>query len=259
MKAALEILGIPAYHWITMIENPADMRMWEHALKAKFMPDAGGRPFTRAHWDELLGDVGAITDYPAVVFAPELVETYPDAKVILVERDMNGWYESYNDSVIKGAEHPLVPVLRRVDPAFIGMLGKLLDLVTKHYFGVSNPQDIDAWRSRAKETYLRHNQIVKSVTPENRLLLFQFGQGWKPLCDFLGKEVPPVPFPRANERKDVDEKAAVILQRSIRRSLISWAQMLLSITIAGIATFLASTYSTKGSQVLFGSNISRRD
>ena len=27
------------------------------------------------------------------------------------------------------------------------------------------------------------------------------GDGWEPLCAFLGKEVPSVPFPRMNERK----------------------------------------------------------
>lgn len=226
MKAALDTLGIPTYHWITMVENKADMQQWQDALLAKFEPEASGKTFTRRDWDELLGKYGAITDYPAVVLAEELIEVYPEAKVVLVERDATRWYESYNESVIKGAIHPLIPALRLFDPGFVGMLGRLLDLVTKHYFNVANPRDIEAWRRNAKATYLRHNDLIKSRTPQDRLLLFHPEQGWEPLCTFLCKPVPSTPFPKTNERKDVDERAGVILRRSLGRATLSWFAIL---------------------------------
>ena len=222
-----------------MVENPADMDQWDRALTARFVPDTPLRPFTRQDWDRLLGHVGGITDYPAVVFVRELVETYPEANVVLIERDVDRWYESFNDSVIKGAAHPLVPILRVVDPGFVGKLGKLLDLVTRYYFQVQDPRDLEAWRRNARQTYLRHNDFVKTVTPEERLLLFRIEQGWEPLCKFLGKEVPDVPFPKVNEMKDVDEKAAAILQRSIRCALLSWAKLLAPVVVAGTAALWA--------------------
>ena len=211
-----------------MVENTTGMKDWELAMLSKFEPKNVPRPFTKQDWDHLLGNHGAITDYPAVVFAEELMETYPEAKVVLVERDVDKWYDSYNDSVIKGAIHPLIPVLRVVDPAFIGMLGRLLDLVTKHYFRVPNPKDVMTWRQNAKETYLRHNETVKSKIPSDRLLLYHPEQGWEPLCTFLKTEVPDEPFPKVNERKDVDARASVILRRSLGRAILSWMAALVA-------------------------------
>jgi hypothetical protein len=36
----------------------------------------------------------AITDTPPVLFLPELMELYPNAKVILVDRDTDKWWKS---------------------------------------------------------------------------------------------------------------------------------------------------------------------
>lgn len=43
------------------------------------------------------------------------------------------------------------------------------------------------------------NDRVKQLVPPERLLIMELGQGWEPLCQFLGKPVPDEPFPRAND------------------------------------------------------------
>ncbi len=40
----------------------------------------------------LLGHCQAVCDVPAACFATELMEAYPDAKVILTNRDIDAWY-----------------------------------------------------------------------------------------------------------------------------------------------------------------------
>jgi hypothetical protein len=35
----------------------------------------------------------AVTDMPAYCFSSELIEAYPEAKVILTLRDIDDWYE----------------------------------------------------------------------------------------------------------------------------------------------------------------------
>lgn len=40
----------------------------------------------------------AVTDIPAVLFADELVDAYKDAKVVLTERDVEGWIKSVSCS-----------------------------------------------------------------------------------------------------------------------------------------------------------------
>ncbi len=83
-----------------MSTNFADIEMWMEAVDRKFF-DAG-RPFGREEFDQLHHNFGAVSsDTPAIAFAEEVVQAYPEAKVILVERDIESWYESWMCSVIK--------------------------------------------------------------------------------------------------------------------------------------------------------------
>ena len=44
-----------------------------------------------------------------------------------------------------------------------------------------------------------------TVDPE-KLLVYEVGQGWEPLCAFLGVDVPGKPFPQGNESSVFAEK-----------------------------------------------------
>ncbi len=48
----------------------------------------------------------------------------------------------------------------------------------------------------------RHTREVQDTIPADRLLVFDVREGWGPLCAFLGKPVPDVPFPRVNSREE---------------------------------------------------------
>ena len=45
-------------------------------------------------WDYVCYTIQAVTDFPAAIFAGELIDAYPEAKVILTNRDVDSWYES---------------------------------------------------------------------------------------------------------------------------------------------------------------------
>jgi hypothetical protein len=67
----------------------------------------GPKPFGRTEFDQLLGSYGAICDAPFITFAPELIEAYPDALVVLVERDIETWYKSFKAAIIENSFQPL--------------------------------------------------------------------------------------------------------------------------------------------------------
>lgn len=92
MRKALEILGFnKTYHsHSAYVENPRDCKLWLDAMRAKY--DGVGKPFGRFEFDRLLGHCHAVADVPAACFASELIEAYPDAKVILTNRDVDEWY-----------------------------------------------------------------------------------------------------------------------------------------------------------------------
>jgi hypothetical protein len=71
------------------VENPSDCLLWKAAFEAKF---EGKGKFTKQNWDQLLGHCQAVCDWPAACFGKELIEAYPDAKVILTNRDIDSWH-----------------------------------------------------------------------------------------------------------------------------------------------------------------------
>jgi hypothetical protein len=72
------------------MENPLDNKYWLAALQAKF--EGKGKPYGRAEFDRLLGHCQGVSDLPAILFAEELIEAYPEAKVILTHREFESWY-----------------------------------------------------------------------------------------------------------------------------------------------------------------------
>lgn len=104
MQRALNILGIPCYHGFTLFASTEDCAVWDGALDAKFFNK--GSPFTRIEWDQLLGSYGAVADLPAVAFAEELIDLYPESKVVMVERDVEKWHESFNEGLIEECLEP---------------------------------------------------------------------------------------------------------------------------------------------------------
>lgn len=94
-------------HGFAVFSNICETEYWMEAFKAKYKPQPGQQPFGHEQFDHLLGHCGAICDYPANVFGPELVEAYPDSKVVLVERDVDAWYKSFNESVIDVLHNPV--------------------------------------------------------------------------------------------------------------------------------------------------------
>ena len=53
------------------------------------------------------------------------------------------------------------------------------------------------------EVFERHNEAVGRRVPPERLLVFDVREGWAPLCDFLGVDVPEEPFPHLNETREM--------------------------------------------------------
>ena len=87
LKVALEELGFgPCYHMSEVFAHPEHVELWRAAAQGK-----------EVDWEQIFGGYRATVDWPACSFYGELMEKYPDAKVILTVRDPQRWYESaYN-------------------------------------------------------------------------------------------------------------------------------------------------------------------
>ncbi|MFC7099276.1 sulfotransferase [Nonomuraea rubra] len=72
-------------------------------------------------------------------------------------------------------------------------------------------------RDHVIEVFERHVAEVRAAIPAGRLLVFEPGDGWEPLCAFLGVAVPDVPYPQVNERAAFRRKRPRRLARLILR------------------------------------------
>lgn len=174
------------------------MDLWSDALLMKFDPELaaskGIKPFGRADFDCLLSNWSATTDQPAAILCEELLQAYPEVKVILHERDEDAWYKSFSATVIDGTYNPWIPLCSWLDPVFMKRTCYQTDLLMKYYFRCDVPRATGLWNNQeskiqyethAKETYRRHNEMIKRVTPKEKLLLWKFSDGWEPLCESL--------------------------------------------------------------------------
>ena len=234
MQKALQILGYPTSHGFDMYRNKPDCDMWREAINSKYYGSTTPE-LNSDFWDQLLGHVSAVTDAPANMFGPELIKSYPDAKVILVERDVDVWYPSFERALIKGLEMPFLDVFLKIDKETARMVPVAVDGIMKGQFGA---RDTKEYRRNAKDVYRRHYAEIRGLLKDqpDRLLEYKLGSGWSPICEFLGKPVPEgVEFPRVNEAKMHDEMAAVVFTLLARRTLIfvlKWLVPILSVYLA---------------------------
>lgn len=233
MQAALEILGCnPTYHGYTPLDNVDQCATWIRAFEAKY--HGRGSPFTRDDWDDLLGDYRAVTDAPAICFAEELIKAYPEAKVVLVERDIERWYKSF-EVLIREMYNPIVHVLRIIDPQLLGPTATMYNYVYRDRNGFCRTDDKEELMANARTLYREHYEHVRRVCPKDKILNFRLEDGWGPLCDYLGKEVPGVPFPRLNEGAALAEKFKEFQKRSMLLVLRNVAAVIVSILVCLLA------------------------
>jgi hypothetical protein len=128
----------------------------------------------------------------------QLIEAYPEAKIILVERDIDEWYDSMEEAIFSttwGLRADLV--INVLGPLYGLNGGKTIRKIMLGFYGVRNVNDM---RRVAKDRYKQHYAEIRAAVPKERLLEFHLEDNWEPLCEFLDKEIPDVPFPVKNKR-----------------------------------------------------------
>jgi Sulfotransferase domain len=192
-KMALEMLGVgPCYHMVDVLASLDQADLWKRALARE------------APWGEIFDGYQSTVDWPGGYFYRELIEVYPDAKVLLSVREPEAWERSMRETVwaVRNGES-LIRLLSsaqaHVNPAWKGFLEMIDGLLWKgegtFAAGHAEPQQlIDAME--------RHNEQVRQAVPPERLLVWSVKEGWGPLCEFLELPVPSEPFPHINDRTE---------------------------------------------------------
>ena len=90
----------------------------------------------------------------------------------------------------------------------------------------------------AKKVYISMHEEVRRIVPKDRLLEFQLKDGWRPLCEFLGKDVPDTPFPRVNESAEFGERMKLIMKLAVIRVAKRYLPFVCTLAAVGGALYM---------------------
>ena len=186
ISKALRQLGFTVFDWEEQTFDFLDH--WVDVFQNGAQPDV----------KRVYQNVDAVVDMPAYFFWEEILKAFPDCKVILSEREEDSWLQSFVnqveaiEAVMKSRTRPLLSQSWR-------KMNYVVDSILNATFGSANPRSTCVFRKR----YRIHNHRVKSIVSPDKLLIYNVKEGWEPLCEFLGCEVPTAAFPHQNIKAEI--------------------------------------------------------
>ena len=192
-EALRHLLGAPVHHMSEVLAHPEQARTWAAAIEGD-PPD----------WDEFLAGYAAGVDAPFSTCWRELAAAYPDVPVLLSLRaDPQVWLRSMQATVVPRTREILAGDRRDpVAPLFAVLFRDLGDV-----------DDAD----QLVAGYLRRADEVRAGVAPGRLVEWQPGDGWEPLCRALDLPVPDLPFPHENSTTDYLARRRARADRDARR------------------------------------------
>ena len=174
--ALQQLLSGSCYHMIEVMADPeVKVPQWMDAMDGT------------ADWDTIMNGYVASVDWPAAAFWRELADKYPDAPLLLSTRaSTEEWFKSFSSTILQVM---LRDAANGDSPMPLRMMDERFTLEWR---------DPDA----CKAAYDQHNAEVRATIPADRLIEWQPGDGWEPICTKLGVPVPSDPFPHANTTDD---------------------------------------------------------
>ncbi|MDP9485496.1 MAG: sulfotransferase family protein [Actinomycetota bacterium] len=203
LKAALERLGFgPCYHMTELFEHPEHLEAWRAAARGETVD-----------WEGPLKHYRSTLDWPGAPFYEDLMQGYPEAKVILTVRDPDRWYESTLNTIYEmnaTASSPLFRLMSLVIPP-VRTIRQAVGIVdTLAWQGEFGGRFED--REHAISVFERWSEGVKERVPAEKLLVYEVKEGWGPLCEFLGVDAPEdEPFPHLNDTGVFRRRVRLIL------------------------------------------------
>ncbi|KAK3315453.1 P-loop containing nucleoside triphosphate hydrolase protein [Apodospora peruviana] len=203
LQQALLQLGYDhTYHgWDIVYDSEIHSPGWVALARRKWFPSMPEeeRTITAEDFDAVLGHSVAVTDAAASCFASDMIAAYPEAKVVLnMRRDVDAWHRSVVNTLVRANESWGFWVASWLDRECFWAWHVYERFLWTGLFRATEGNLSTAVRRNGRWIYTEHNAMIRGLVPKERLLEWYIDDGWEPLCKFLGKPVPSIPFPHAN-------------------------------------------------------------
>ena len=212
LKYALEELGFgPCHHMMEVMRDPQQTEWFYRICQGD-----------QVDWVKVFEDYSSAVDWPSASYYAELMEVFPDAKVILSVRDPDSWFRSVYDTIFN-----VVPNIPHWVQALFPRSKKIAILIEEIVWqGVFKGRFKD--REYAIQVYQKNTDAVIDSVPSDRLLIHSAKEGWEPLCKFLEVPVPETQYPWVNDSKS--QKRRIMFLKALK-----WLPLLV---LAQIAFFI---------------------
>ena len=224
LKYALEHLNSqPSYHMQNILLSKKDAKKWHDSI---FLHDE------EFDWEDIFKGYGACLDFPSCNYYKELMDAYPDAKVILTVRDADSWIKSWNvlnNQILKSFTFRFLAKI----PYSSFKLQK--DIHNEMILGPSGAFEGAKSNQERMDKFDAWNKSVIDYVPKERLLVYEVKEGWEPICNFLDKPIPDMQFPYKNKTKNMGH-----MSRFINTMFIVIVLVIIAIIISSV--FWGVTY-----------------
>ncbi|KAK5943083.1 hypothetical protein PMZ80_004088 [Knufia obscura] len=236
LQHALLTLGYThTYHgWDILFDQPYYAQEWAKLGRKKFFAQNGDCETSAAEFDALLGHSVAVTDTASSVFASEMIRAFPEAKAVLnVRRDLDAWHASAVKNLLGGAEMWVFWFFPWWNRELFWAYHAYHRILFPGLFRcVGGSFDVGI-RRNGKWVYREHCAMIRGLVPKERLLEWSVEDGWEPLCEFLGKEVPGEKFPRTNDAAGFEGRKNKMMQMWFGGALLNIAKAVAIVGIIG--------------------------
>jgi hypothetical protein len=207
---------------------------WVSLLQTKDRGDVAA--VEKFDFDTLLGDCDCVMDAPPCMFAEELLDFYPHAKVVLNRRDdLDAWHRSMVDAVNTLLNSWTLWGLSWFDARLFWWFWTptlCFQMLARGRFEQIGKQ----W---AQDYYDGLEQKLKAEGRD--YLNWDVKDGWDPLCTFLDHQVPREPFPWSNKSgKEFEQNMMGAIERMVKRAMLKAGLCFLALGTAAAALWWAN-------------------
>lgn len=167
---------------------------------------------------QLFDGWAASSDFPGMYFVEDLMDMYPDAKIVLNKRESSKTWNASIHRTIKAMDSATFRWATCMWPANYE-LSRVMDSVRNanpNLYGLD-----DFW---VEATFDAHTERVMRAAKERgrEVVEWKPSMGWEPICRVAGKPVPDKPFPKLNDEATIK----ILIRVLIARGILSWAAMI---------------------------------
>lgn len=147
----------------------------------------------------IMGGFDSAMDEPVMLMYEEVMAAFPEATFLLTISEPESWFNNYVE---------IVQMMHNASSNSTPMPDFMEECTAMRSWGCHMINSTEEQKATCLENYDRHNRRVQEVIPPERLLVYNWSDGWAPLAHFLGTAIPEEEFPHDDPVRSHFEKVS---------------------------------------------------